>query len=101
LIGFACLRSGEKGAPLEVSKFRWWGDEAIATFNNENRPIGLGAYFAYQVGILVLNYLVHMPLVFIMEFVLFTLWYFLASMHLLREGQMGWRFFGVIILHLL
>jgi Na+/H+-dicarboxylate symporter len=22
LIGFACLRSGEKGAPLEVSKFR-------------------------------------------------------------------------------
>jgi hypothetical protein len=37
-------------------------------------PIGLGAYFAYQVGNL--NYLVHMHhWVFIMEFVLFTLWF--------------------------
>jgi uncharacterized membrane protein len=51
-------------------------------------PIGLGAYFA--VGILVLNYLVHMRShwVFIMEFVLLLCGIFLASMHL-REGQMG------------
>jgi hypothetical protein len=51
-------------------------------------PIGLGAYFAYQVGILGLNYLVHMQnWVFIMEFVLFC--GIFASMHLLQEGQMG------------
>jgi Na+/H+-dicarboxylate symporter len=41
-------------------------------------PIGLGAYFAYQVGIfgpqLFGAYASHW--VFIMEFVLFTLWYF-------------------------
>jgi hypothetical protein len=50
-------------------------------------PIGLGAYFAYKLVFLVLNYLVHMRnhWVFIMEFVLFTLWYFLASMHLGRD----------------
>jgi hypothetical protein len=61
----------EKSAPLEVSKFR---DEVMKQLllDYENGPIGLGAYFAYQVGIFVLNYLVHMRShwVFIMEFVL-------------------------------
>jgi hypothetical protein len=40
----------EKSAPLEVSKFR---DEVMKQLllDYENGPIGLGAYFAYQVGI--------------------------------------------------
>jgi hypothetical protein len=57
------------------------------TFNNEN-SIGLGAYFAYQVGIFG-------PQLFGAYAKPLGLYYgvcvFLASMHLL-QGQMGWFF---------
>jgi Na+/H+-dicarboxylate symporter len=39
-------------------------------------PIGLGAYFAYQVGILGLNYLVHMQPLGLYYGVCAFLWYF-------------------------
>jgi hypothetical protein len=58
LIGFACLRSGEKGAPLEFLKFRD-GDETIAALDYEN-SIGLGIISLPSWYFLGLNYLVHM-----------------------------------------
>jgi hypothetical protein len=53
-------------------------------------PIGLGAY-CLQVGIFWASIIwcICNHWVFIMEFVLLLCGIFLASMHLLREGQMG------------
>ena len=52
LIGFACLRSGEKGK--DFSKFLNSGNEVMKQLLHlimKTAPIGLGAYFSYQVGI--------------------------------------------------
>jgi Na+/H+-dicarboxylate symporter len=52
LIGFASLRSGEKGASFK--SFLSSGDEVMKQLLHlimKTAPIGLGAYFAYQVGI--------------------------------------------------
>lgn len=52
LIGFACLRSGEKGK--EFRSFLNSGNEVMKQLLHiimKTAPIGLGAYFAYQVGI--------------------------------------------------
>lgn len=52
LIGFACLRSGEKGK--EFRGFLNSGNEVMKQLLHlimKTAPIGLGAYFAYQVGI--------------------------------------------------
>jgi Na+/H+-dicarboxylate symporter len=52
LIGFASLRSGEKGASFR--SFLSSGDEVMKQLLHlimKTAPIGLGAYFAYQVGI--------------------------------------------------
>jgi Na+/H+-dicarboxylate symporter len=52
LIGFATLRSGEKGAPF--ARFLHSGNEVfknIFILIMKLGPIGLGAYFAYQVGV--------------------------------------------------
>lgn len=52
LIGFACLNSGEKGK--DFSRFLHSGNEVMKQLLNlimKTAPIGLGAYFAYQVGI--------------------------------------------------
>lgn len=52
LIGFASLRSGEKGASF--SDFLNSGNEVMKQLLHlimKTAPIGLGAYFAYQVGI--------------------------------------------------
>lgn len=52
LIGFASLRSGEKGASFR--NFLSSGDEVMKQLLHlimKTAPIGLGAYFAYQVGI--------------------------------------------------
>jgi hypothetical protein len=80
----------KRALPLEVLSS---GDEVMKQLLHliMKTPIGLGAYFAYQVGIFGLNYLVHMRShwVFIMEFVLFTLWYFFSFYAFIGEGQMG------------
>jgi hypothetical protein len=62
---------------------------------------GLGAYFAYQVGILgpQLFGAYAKPLGLYYGVCAFTLWYFLASMLLWRDKWV--EGFGVIILHLL
>lgn len=52
LVGFACLRSGEKGK--DFGKFLHSGNEVMKQLLHlimKTAPIGLGAYFAYQVGI--------------------------------------------------
>ena len=52
LIGFACLQSGEKGK--DFSKFLNSGNEVMKQLLHlimKTAPIGLGAYFSYQVGI--------------------------------------------------
>ncbi|MDI5898862.1 dicarboxylate/amino acid:cation symporter [Flavobacterium yafengii] len=52
LIGFAALRSGEKGK--DFSRFLNSGNEVMKQLLHiimKTAPIGLGAYFAYQVGI--------------------------------------------------
>ncbi|MEZ7499949.1 dicarboxylate/amino acid:cation symporter [Flavobacterium sp. Arc3] len=52
LIGFASLRSGEKGASFR--SFLSSGDEVMKQLLHlimKTAPVGLGAYFAYQVGI--------------------------------------------------
>ena len=52
LIGFACLNSGEKGK--EFSRFLHSGNEVMKQLLHiimKTAPVGLGAYFAYQVGI--------------------------------------------------
>jgi len=52
LIGFATLRSGEKGQTFK--NFLKSGDEVMKQLLHlimKTAPIGLGAYFAYQVGI--------------------------------------------------
>lgn len=52
LTGFACLRSGEKGK--EFRGFLNSGNEVMKQLLHlimKTAPIGLGAYFAYQVGI--------------------------------------------------
>ncbi|MFV8357337.1 dicarboxylate/amino acid:cation symporter [Flavobacterium sp. XS1P32] len=52
LIGFACLNSGEKGK--DFIRFLNSGNEVMKQLLNlimKTAPIGLGAYFAYQVGI--------------------------------------------------
>jgi Na+/H+-dicarboxylate symporter len=52
LIGFASLRSGEKGGSFR--NFLSSGDEVMKQLLHlimKTAPIGLGAYFAYQVGI--------------------------------------------------
>jgi Na+/H+-dicarboxylate symporter len=52
LIGFASLRSGEKGTSFR--SFLSSGDEVMKQLLHlimKTAPIGLGAYFAYQVGI--------------------------------------------------
>ena len=52
LIGFASLQSGEKGK--DFSKFLNSGNEVMKQLLHiimKTAPIGLGAYFAYQVGI--------------------------------------------------
>ncbi|WP_310378807.1 dicarboxylate/amino acid:cation symporter [Flavobacterium sp.] len=52
LIGFATLQSGEKGNNFQ--RFLKSGDEVMKQLLNlimKTAPIGLGAYFAYQVGI--------------------------------------------------
>lgn len=52
LIGFATLQSGEKGAPF--ARFLHSGNEVfknIFILIMKLGPIGLGAYFAYQVGV--------------------------------------------------
>ncbi|MNX17956.1 Proton/sodium-glutamate symport protein [compost metagenome] len=52
LIGFACLRSGEKGK--EFRSFLNSGNEVMKQLLHiimKTAPVGLGAYFAYQVGI--------------------------------------------------
>ena len=52
LIGFACLQSGEKGK--DFSRFLNSGNEVMKQLLHiimKTAPIGLGAYFAYQVGI--------------------------------------------------
>ena len=52
LIGFASLRSGEKGSNFRA--FLASGDEVMKQLLHiimKMAPIGLGAYFAYQVGI--------------------------------------------------
>ncbi|GAA4311535.1 dicarboxylate/amino acid:cation symporter [Mucilaginibacter gynuensis] len=52
LIGFATLRSGEKGAAF--ARFLNGGNEVfknLFTLIMKLGPIGLGAYFAYQVGV--------------------------------------------------
>lgn len=52
LIGFATLRSGEKGQSFK--SFLKSGDEVMKQLLHiimKTAPIGLGAYFAYQVGI--------------------------------------------------
>lgn len=52
LIGFAALRSGEKGK--DFSRFLNSGNEVLKQLLHiimKTAPIGLGAYFAYQVGI--------------------------------------------------
>ncbi len=52
LIGFGCLNSGEKGK--DFSRFLNSGNEVMKQLLNlimKTAPIGLGAYFAYQVGI--------------------------------------------------
>jgi Na+/H+-dicarboxylate symporter len=52
LIGFATLQSGEKG--LNFKSFLKSGDEVMKQLLHiimKTAPIGLGAYFAYQVGI--------------------------------------------------
>ena len=52
LIGFACLNSGEKGK--DFSRFLHSGNEVMKQLLHiimKTAPVGLGAYFAYQVGI--------------------------------------------------
>ena len=52
LIGFACLQIGEKGK--DFSKFLNSGNEVMKQLLHiimKTAPIGLGAYFSYQVGI--------------------------------------------------
>ena len=52
LIGFACLNSGEKGT--DFSRFLHSGNEVMKQLLHiimKTAPVGLGAYFAYQVGI--------------------------------------------------
>jgi Na+/H+-dicarboxylate symporter len=51
LIGFACLNSGEKGK--DFSRFLHSGNEVMKQLLHiimKTAPVGLGAYFAYQVG---------------------------------------------------
>jgi Na+/H+-dicarboxylate symporter len=50
LIGFACLNSGEKGK--DFSRFLHSGNEVMKQLLHiimKTAPVGLGAYFAYQV----------------------------------------------------
>jgi Na+/H+-dicarboxylate symporter len=50
LIGFACLNSGGK----DFSRFLHSGNEVMKQLLHiimKTAPVGLGAYFAYQVGI--------------------------------------------------
>ena len=52
LIGFACLNSGEKGK--DFIRFLHSGNEVMKQLLHiimKTAPVGLGAYFAYQVGI--------------------------------------------------
>ena len=52
LVGFASLQSGEKGS--DFSKFLRSGNEVMKQLLHiimQTAPVGLGAYFAYQVGI--------------------------------------------------
>ena len=52
LIGFACLQAGEKGK--DFGKFLNSGNEVMKQLLHlimKTAPIGLGAYFSYQVGI--------------------------------------------------
>jgi hypothetical protein len=83
LIGFACLRSGEKGAPLEVS-FR---DEVMKQLlhlimKNSNRI----SAFRLPLVFLSLFGAYAKPLVLLWSLCLLCVFF---SFYLLREGQMG------------
>lgn len=103
LIGFASLRSGEKGESFR--SFLNSGNEVMKQLLHlimKTAPVGLGAYFAYQVGIfgpqLFGAYAKPLGLYYgVCAFyfvVFFSLYAFLAG------GKLGVKVFGVIILHL-